>query len=681
MIKITSKWKFTIYLAITLFLWSFSCANYALFQGHSKGEGFKLLYFIITLLSAGLIFFLGAFDIQLEGKKKRIAEIAAYVLSLVGAMNVSILFCDGFWGGVFLYIVNIFFYAVFAGIGLLVSGSMTVSAIVALTVSFVYNCISFIVYSFRGSSLAPTDFMAFSTALNVASQYKFKLRYQLITATLVAIVHLMTALKFRLNFEFEIRRGKLRFYGLCGALLFALGAVGMNYDRYDVSVFDQHDANFKHGSAVAFYVNATKMGLKAAEGYSPQTVDERLLLYDRTETQITKKPNIIVIMNESFADLKAVGDFETNIDYMPFYNSLKKNTIKGEVLVSPFGGYTCNSEYEFLTGMNTGLLSSQSIPYMHMIKKKMPYTLNTHLKQMGYSVTAMHPYYANNWNRPLVYEYMGFDKFISIHDYNKLNKNEFIRHYMSDYSNYQTVLKHLYNKDSRERKFIFNITMQNHGGYEYEDFDYNVRIKGMEGVYPQTEQYLTCLNYSDMALEALITELKKFNEPVVVALFGDHQPSVEEEFYEMLYGADLDDLSDEELSKRYITPFMIWANYDIKEAEGVKTSPSFLSNLIMEVAKLPKSRVQLYIDDLTGEVAQLNPLGYYDNDGVWHKHEDCPELEHYYNIQYSLLQGENLNYDFVVYDRDYDVLGSYVLSPKYLFKDESDAIIADYNTK
>ena len=681
MVKIKSKWKFIIYLAIALFLWSFSCANFALFQGHSKGEGFKLVYFVISLISSALIFFLGAFEIELDGKKKRIASVAAYIFTLIGAMNVSILFCDGFWGGVFLYIINVLFYAVFAGVGLLISGSMTVSAVVALSVSYVYNLISFIVYSFRGSSLAPTDFMALSTALNVASQYKFKLHYQPIAASLIAAVHLMIALKFPINKEIKNKRVKLRIFGLCGALLCSVCVLTVNYGRYDVSVFDQHDANFKHGSAVAFYVNATKMGLKEAEGYSPQTVDERLLLYDRTSTQITKRPNIIVIMNESFADLKAVGDFETNIEYMPFYNSLKDNTIKGEMLVSPFGGYTCNSEYEFLTGMNTGLLSSQSIPYMHMIKQKMPYTLNTHLKQMGYSVTAMHPYYANNWNRPLVYDYMGFDKFLSIHDYNELNENEYIRRYISDYSNYRTVLKHLYDKDSRDRKFIFNITMQNHGGYEYEDFEYSVRVKGKEGKYPQTEQYLTCLRYSDMALESLIKELKGFKEPVVVALFGDHQPAVEEQFYEMLYGADLDELSDEELSKRYITPFMIWANYDIKEAQGVKTSPSFLSNMIMEVAKLPKSRVQLYIDDLTEEVAQLNPMGYYDNEGVWHKHEDCPELEHYYNIQYSLLQGENLNYDFVVYDREYDVLGSYVLSPKYLFKDESDAIIAEYNSK
>ena len=101
----------------------------------------------------------------------------------------------------------------------------------------------------------------------------------------------------------------------------------------------------------------------------------------------------------------------------------------------------------------------------------------------------------------------------------------------------------------------------------------------------------------------------------------------------------------------------------------------------MDTARLPKSRVQLYLDDLKTEVAQLNPLGYRDSEGIWHEHEDCSELTHYYDIQYSLLNGENLNYDFILYNREYDILGNYILSPYYLFKDEADAILSEYNKK
>ena len=44
---------------------------------------------------------------------------------------------------------------------------------------------------------------------------------------------------------------------------------------------------------------------------------------------LTKKPNIIVIMNEAFSDLSVLGDYTTNTEVMPFISSLSENTQKG----------------------------------------------------------------------------------------------------------------------------------------------------------------------------------------------------------------------------------------------------------------------------------------------------------------------------------------------------------------
>lgn len=678
--RINGKWKFVIALAISLFMLSFSCANFDLFRVKSGDTThLKIGYFINAILYSVLIFIVGGFRFQMKRRTRKIVSIVAFCYSMLGTVNISIMFSDGFTGDLGLYLLNLLFYIAFAGIALGITGNFRASVMVALSISFIFNCISFIVYSFRGNSLMPTDFMAFKTAMSVASQYKFKLKYQLITSVVMTIFHFMVAYKFPIRVNFNRKALKTRLAGVLAAIISFVTIFCVDFTVYDVSVYDQHAANKSNGSAVAFYANAIKMGLKESDGYSAENVDNRFLAYGLENVAFAKRPNIIVIMNESYSDLSVVGEFETNIDYMPYFRSLKKDTIKGEVLVSPFGGYTCNSEYEFLTGMNTGLLSAQAIPYMHMIDSKLPYSFNTHLKQLGYNTTAMHPYYKSGWNRTNVYQYMEFDEFIGLDGF---ENKEYLRSYVSDTSNYRNVLDKLYNKESSEREFIFNITMQNHGGYEESDFPPEVKITSMEGYYPQTEQYLTCMLHSDIALKEFLTELKKFKEPVIVAMFGDHQPAVEEEFYEELYGVeDLDDLSDEELSKRYITPFMIWANFDIKEAQDIKTSPCFLSNMIMDTARLPKSRVQLYLDDLKTEVTQLNPLGYRDPEGIWHEHKDCTELKHYYDIQYSLLNGENLNYDFILYDREYDILGNYILSPYYLFKDEADAILSEYNKK
>lgn len=58
-------------------------------------------------------------------------------------------------------------------------------------------------------------------------------------------------------------------------------------------------------------------------------------------------PNIICIMNESLSDPGALGNLETNEDYMPFIHSLTENTIKGSLSMPVFGAGTSNSEFEF----------------------------------------------------------------------------------------------------------------------------------------------------------------------------------------------------------------------------------------------------------------------------------------------------------------------------------------------
>ena len=98
-------------------------------------------------------------------------------------------------------------------------------------------------------------------------------------------------------------------------------------------------------------------------------------------------------MNEAFADLSYVADFETSEDYMPNIHSLKENTVKGNLFVSVKGGNTANTEFEFLTGDSCAFLPSGSVAYQQFLHKETP-SLASHLKNMGYATTAIHPYYA-----------------------------------------------------------------------------------------------------------------------------------------------------------------------------------------------------------------------------------------------------------------------------------------------
>ena len=425
--------------------------------------------------------------------------------------------------------------------------------------------------------------------------------------------------------------------------------MSVNVELFDISQFDQYYANLNYGAAFGFYANASKMGLKKHDTYSTDHLNYLLDAYEQDRTVPAEKPNVVVIMNESFSDLAAVGEFDTNIPYLQFTNSLSKNTKKGQLMVSPFGGITCNSEYEFLTGMNVGLLSPGAMPYMQMMFDDVPYSMVSHMKALGYHTTAFHPFAKNGWNREKVYKYFGFDEFIGIDEMGEYDPDPSeLRSYVSDVSDYDTVLNYLRSDAPGVRQFIFNVTIQNHGGYQYPYpyFKEDVTLSGMDGSYPQTEQYLTLMKNSDEALEYFIGELKKLDEPTIILLFGDHQPGVEREFYEELYGKTLEQLTSEELARRYFVPFIIWANYDIEKEEDIHTSPCFLGGKLLDAAGLPKSRVHMYLDDIQTIVRQLNPLGWYESDGTWHYSPMTAALDSYYDMQYAILKNQPLDYDF-----------------------------------
>ena len=124
-------------------------------------------------------------------------------------------------------------------------------------------------------------------------------------------------------------------------------------------------------------------------------------------------------------------------------------------------------------------------------------------------------------------------------------------------------------------------------------------------------------------------------------MFGDHQPNVETGFLEELYGKDYDELSPEELALRYQTPFVLWANYDIEEAENVDISANYLSTLLMDAAGLPKSAYQNFLSELREKLPVITANFAIDADGNFYSSSEYDQLadvlEDYEIIQYYHL--------------------------------------------
>jgi len=484
------------------------------------------------------------------------------------------------------------------------SGKLRISVSVSTVLFLILSSANVYVYRFRGKELVPTDIFSLGTAINVASGYDFT------PSPEMTRIFLLTAFLIFLGFSLPSVKFKPIHFRLSSLLISVLSAVFVLCASQNIPIKTwETEGSRLNGYYLNFVIALRDARPDKPDGYSKDAVSALESEYSNTATTPQNAPNVIVIMNESFADLSVIGELNTNIPVTPFLDSLNENTVKGYALTSVFGGNTANAEFEFLTGHSMAFLPTDSVPYQQFINKD-TYSLARYMSSLGYKAFATHPYYANGWSRNSVYQYLGFDEFTFIEDYDSADT---LRTYVSDRGMYEYILEKV--KGENSPLFTFGVTMQNHSGYDYagSDFENTITLESYSGNYPQAEQYLSLIKESDSALEYLISELKEFPEDTVVLFFGDHLPRIENEFYEELNGSAFD--TDEERMLKYTVPFFVWTNFDIEEKTVEKTSVNYLSNYLLSAAGLDASPYCSFLSDAESAVPAFNPLGYYSADG------------------------------------------------------------------
>ncbi|MCC8066799.1 MAG: LTA synthase family protein, partial [Clostridiales bacterium] len=334
---------------------------------------------------------------------------------------------------------------------------------------------------------------------------------------------------------------------------------------------------------------------------------------------------------------------ETTESFIPFIDCLTENTIRGYVTVPVFATGTSNSEFEALTGDTITSLPLGSNIYQLYLKQELPSMVST-VNSLDYTSVALHPYYANGWNRDKVYPLMGFSEFVTLEDIvdadileeyeSTQNANEYRRNLIERYypygagmllrrfisDSYDFDLIEQIDRETDDPLFLFNVTMQNHGSYNYSytGFDECIEITNMEGDYDKTERYLSLIKATDDAVEQLVRYYENSTEPTIICMFGDHLPALETAFYEEIYGSSMDDLNAEQEQVRYQTPFFIWANYDIEDAQVDHISSNYLSVLIEQAAGLPMTQYEKYLAALYQTLPVISTVGYVDSEGVYY---------------------------------------------------------------
>lgn len=324
-----------------------------------------------------------------------------------------------------------------------------------------------------------------------------------------------------------------------------------------VNYFWNQGENYQaNGLLLGFTINLSNIIISKPINYNEQKmskINDMLLEFEKDNGE---RPDIIVIMSEGLSDFTKVEGLQFSQDPMPKFREIGAKGMIGEVYVPVLGGKTANAEFEFLTGYNIKHLPEGSVPYQQHIKNDI-FSLARLLNEEGYSSTAIHNNIGEFWNRNKVYDFMGFDRFIDIEEF---EDPFFFGSWMSDKDMMDKIIEVL-EEENEDSQFIFAVTVQNHAPYYIP--------AGLDEIYVEGElsdedremlqRYLTGVKVSDDDLYYLYEYLKDREKPAIICVFGDHLPGGFEMYrthpyyVNMKAGTSRKDL--------FATPYLIWANY------------------------------------------------------------------------------------------------------------------------
>ncbi len=323
-------------------------------------------------------------------------------------------------------------------------------------------------------------------------------------------------------------------------------------------------------------------------------------------TDTDKRPNVIVVMNESWWNIAPLleSDIVCSEDPMAAYNELVNICEGGYVSVDVFGGGTISSETEFLTGVNTSYLSSSVGLSRYLNEHSTNASIVSYFDSLGYDTLAMHPYDGTFFGRNEIYETYGFDRMVFAEDMKYSDKYDA---YISDESLAKQIIYEYENAKSDNPMFVWSVSIAAHGeGLDEstllnEDYDYPIKVdfsgvkiselndtpldeSEQKNVVRTVNSFVNACN----AYKTLIDYFENVDEPTVVIMYGDHCPGIGSELVK-LTGYDLTTMNYSDVKKVFTTPVLMWKNYnsDVDECVIEGENVNYLSAAVIDYAGLP----------------------------------------------------------------------------------------------
>lgn len=456
--------------------------------------------------------------------------------------------------------------------------------------SFVFMALSItelFKYGTNGNHLILSDMKLFRSVKSLSSFAYIKITPRLVTYCVIVIAFIGLAFYFNPKFRIKPIRRLITACACvvpCASLILIPSFYSPVYKIFGLDTTKATNTfklneKFQSNSFLAFIIQTASESyanrLTEPENYDDIHVNEIVEEEPKENNDFNggNKPNVIVIMSESYADFRVFDELNIDDKYYEGFDKAREEGHAGTTITPTYASWTVRSEFELLFGLPVRGINTPNMPQRELASREQP-ALAQYYKNWGYSTAYVHPFQSTFYSRSRIYARFGFDKMIFHND--QTGESDFtvpVEHF-GTYVEDKTVYNQLIDlvKTTDDPIYIHTTTMQNHQPYDQGDGD-------------EITNYLTWVQHTNEGLTAFLDELKTIDEPTLVLFVGDHFPSLrgETSVYNQL------GLNGSNCSALYQQHYFIWSNYDADYSSVPENEVSFfyMPYVLMNIIDAP----------------------------------------------------------------------------------------------
>lgn len=496
--------------------------------------------------------------------------------------------------------------------------------------AFLVTCSTFLTASignffklkFRDEPFVFRDIGSVRAGLSVAGSYGISLNRRIIfSIIIILLITILLAIFCKQRLK-SLQRVAMVF-GIVMASYPLWKSVYSNSDLYYklgeknqvMTTWDARQYFTANGFVYPFLFSITESRDIPPEGYDAAAAEALMSLYNDETIPEDKKSNILVLQMESLTDLEAMGAKNISEEVYKPLRLLQKESLCGTLIANVIGGGTIDTERCVLTG-SYGLQSyrGDSPSYIR------------YLNSQGYFTSGGHPNRGYFYNRSNVAKYLGFQEFLSTDNYYQEITGGAWR---CDESFLPDVFRQFL-EYSKEKQAVcdFRISLQGHGPYNSESYDRERDLWRSDNASDTTRHvvnnYLSMITETQKLLLNGLNTLRDEPEPMIVLIYGDHNPYLSSEQVYQELGITFDMSTEEGFLDYYGTPWLIWANEAAKafygktfSGNGPTVSPGYLLNVLFQELGWRGSAFMQFTDTVMKRLPVVSTNGYYIENGEY----------------------------------------------------------------